>query len=50
MRFNRFRPTPGQALGPDTVATAEQDVAPWLSDWRGLYNGRAEQWCARAAH
>ena len=31
-----------QALGPDTVATAEQDVAPWLSDWRGLYNGRAQ--------
>jgi FAD/FMN-containing dehydrogenase len=31
-----------QALGPDTVATAEQDIAPWLSDWRGLYNGRAQ--------
>ena len=30
-----------QALGPDTVATAEQDIAPWLSDWRGLY-GRAQ--------
>ena len=29
-----------QALGPDTVATAEQDVAPWLSDWRGLQRPR----------
>lgn len=31
-----------QALGPDTVLTAPDDVAPWLSDWRGLYNGRAQ--------
>ncbi|KAG1306068.1 hypothetical protein G6F62_015477 [Rhizopus arrhizus] len=25
-----------QALGPDTVYTADADIAPWLSDWRGL--------------
>ena len=31
-----------QALGPDTVITAEADIAPWLSDWRGLYKGRAQ--------
>src|SRR5690606_2322621 len=31
-----------QALGPDTVLTAPDDIAPWLSDWRGLYNGRAQ--------
>ena len=26
-----------QALGPDTVYTADADIEPWLSDWRGLY-------------
>lgn len=31
-----------QALGPDTVYTADADLAPWLSDWRGLYNGHAQ--------
>ncbi|WMD19578.1 FAD-binding oxidoreductase [Achromobacter seleniivolatilans] len=31
-----------QALGPDTVYTASADIAPWLSDWRGLYNGQAQ--------
>jgi len=31
-----------QALGPDTVLTAPDDIAPWLSDWRGLYNGQAQ--------
>ncbi|NGT14760.1 FAD-binding oxidoreductase [Achromobacter insolitus] len=31
-----------QALGPDTVITAEADIAPWLSDWRGLYKGNAQ--------
>ncbi|MNK17692.1 putative FAD-linked oxidoreductase [compost metagenome] len=31
-----------QALGPDTVFTAQADIAPWLSDWRGLYNGQAQ--------
>ncbi|MBO9352797.1 FAD-binding protein [Bordetella petrii] len=31
-----------QALGSDTVLTAPADIAPWLSDWRGLYNGHAQ--------
>jgi len=31
-----------QALGPDVVATAPQDVAPWLADWRGIYRGQAQ--------
>ncbi|WP_312998748.1 FAD-binding protein, partial [Achromobacter animicus] len=31
-----------QALGPDTVFTDPADIAPWLSDWRGLYNGQAQ--------
>lgn len=31
-----------QALGPDTVLTAADDIAPWLSDWRGLYRGHAQ--------
>ena len=31
-----------QALGPDVVATAPQDIAPWLADWRGLYRGQAQ--------
>ena len=31
-----------QALGSDTVLTAPDDIAPWLSDWRGLYNGQAQ--------
>ncbi len=31
-----------QALGEDVVITASEDIAPWLSDWRGLYNGHAQ--------
>ncbi|SSW65370.1 putative FAD-linked oxidoreductase [Achromobacter veterisilvae] len=31
-----------RALGPDTVLTAGADIAPWLSDWRGLYKGQAQ--------
>ncbi|MCW0209592.1 MAG: FAD-binding oxidoreductase [Achromobacter sp.] len=31
-----------RALGPDTVLTAEADIAPWLPDWRGLYKGQAQ--------
>jgi len=31
-----------EALGPDNVITAADDIAPWLSDWRGLYNGHAQ--------
>ena len=26
-----------EALGPEIVTTAADAVAPWLSDWRGLY-------------
>ena len=28
-------------LGADRVITDPQDLAPWLSDWRGLYHGKA---------
>lgn len=31
-----------QALGTDVVATEPDAIAPWLSDWRGLYTGRAQ--------
>jgi FAD/FMN-containing dehydrogenase len=30
------------ALGPDIVATAPADVAPYLTDWRGIYHGHAQ--------
>jgi FAD/FMN-containing dehydrogenase len=29
------------ALGPDRVLTAQEDVAPYLRDWRGRYEGDA---------
>ncbi|MFK4446281.1 FAD/FMN-containing dehydrogenase [Caballeronia udeis] len=29
-------------LGPDAVITAPDDIAPWLSDWRGMYTGHAQ--------
>lgn len=29
-------------LGPDVVAVEPADIEPWLSDWRGLYQGRAQ--------
>ena len=38
-----------QALGPDTVATAEQDVAPWLPTGAACTTAAPRQWCARAA-
>ena len=28
-------------LGPKGFATSDDDLAPWLSDWRGKYHGRA---------
>ncbi|MVW71459.1 MULTISPECIES: FAD-binding oxidoreductase [unclassified Bordetella] len=31
-----------EALGPDTVFTAPDDIEPWLTDWRGLYKGQAQ--------
>lgn len=30
-----------QALGPKGFTTDPQDMAPWLTDWRGLYHGKA---------
>src|SRR3984885_7677175 len=29
-------------LGPGAVITASDDIAPWLSDWRGMYTGHAQ--------
>jgi FAD/FMN-containing dehydrogenase len=29
-------------LGPEAVTTAPDDIAPWLSDFRGMYHGRAQ--------
>lgn len=29
-------------LGPQTVLTSERDLSSWLTDWRGLYSGRAQ--------
>ena len=31
-----------EALGPDTVLTQPDDIAPWLADWRGIYRGQAQ--------
>ncbi|WP_439685223.1 FAD/FMN-containing lactate dehydrogenase/glycolate oxidase [Cupriavidus oxalaticus] len=31
-----------EALGTDTVLTDSDDIAPWLSDWRGIYRGQAQ--------
>ncbi|QEZ46329.1 FAD-binding oxidoreductase [Cupriavidus oxalaticus] len=31
-----------EALGTDTVLTNPDDIAPWLSDWRGIYRGQAQ--------
>ncbi|MGH6650307.1 MAG: FAD-binding oxidoreductase [Sphingopyxis sp.] len=28
-------------LGPKGFATSDEDLAPWLTDWRGKYHGRA---------
>lgn len=28
-------------LGPKGLSTAPEDIAPWLTDWRGRYTGRA---------
>jgi FAD/FMN-containing dehydrogenase len=28
-------------LGPRGFATSDEDLAPWLTDWRGKYHGRA---------
>jgi FAD/FMN-containing dehydrogenase len=31
-----------EALGAQSVSTAPDDVAPWLTDWRGIYRGNAQ--------
>ena len=31
-----------QALGPETVITDPAAIEPWLTDWRGVYKGRAQ--------
>lgn len=31
-----------ESLGRDRVLTGTDEIAPWLSDWRGLYQGRAQ--------
>ena len=30
-----------QALGPKGFTHDESEMAPWLSDWRGIYHGKA---------
>ena len=30
-----------ERFGAKTVATSPQDIAPWLTDWRGRYHGAA---------
>lgn len=30
------------ALGDDIVSTSQDDIAPWLTDWRGIYRGDAQ--------
>ncbi|MEJ2894786.1 FAD-binding oxidoreductase [Bordetella avium] len=42
MSQNTFAERLTQALGPDVVLTRPEDIAPWLSDWRGLYQGQAQ--------
>ncbi|KWR92192.1 FAD-binding oxidoreductase [Cupriavidus sp. IDO] len=31
-----------ETLGADTVLIRPDDIAPWLSDWRGIYHGHAQ--------
>ncbi|MET0185793.1 MAG: FAD-binding oxidoreductase [Achromobacter sp.] len=31
-----------QALGSECVLTQPDDIAPWLTDWRGIYRGNAQ--------
>lgn len=37
-----FRSRLLETLGPDVVATDADAVAPWLTDWRGIYKGNAQ--------
>ncbi|GAB2909510.1 FAD-binding oxidoreductase [Paralcaligenes ginsengisoli] len=40
--MNRFQEELKNALSPDVVQTAAEEIAPWLSDWRGIYTGQAQ--------
>lgn len=42
MSQNAFTEQLTQALGADVVLTQPDDIAPWLSDWRGMYRGQAQ--------
>ncbi|MBP0620498.1 FAD-binding oxidoreductase [Cupriavidus consociatus] len=42
MQTSQFAQRLTEALGPDTVLTNPDDIAPWLSDWRGIYRGQAQ--------
>ncbi|KAA6125291.1 FAD-binding oxidoreductase [Cupriavidus cauae] len=42
MQDSGFLPRLLEALGPDVVTTDAQAIAPWLSDWRGIYRGDAQ--------
>ncbi|WP_434032914.1 FAD-binding oxidoreductase [Cupriavidus sp. a3] len=42
MQTAHFAQRLAEALGPDTVLTNPDDIAPWLSDWRGIYRGQAQ--------
>jgi FAD/FMN-containing dehydrogenase len=39
----------GQALGPKAVVTDPQEIAPWLTDWRGRIHGAAPAMLAPAS-
>jgi FAD/FMN-containing dehydrogenase len=39
----------GQALGPKAVVTDPQEIAPWLTDWRGRVHGAAPAMLAPAS-
>ncbi len=41
MLDSRVAETLSQILGPKGFTTDAQDIAPWLTDWRALYTGKA---------
>ncbi|MHB1669615.1 FAD-binding oxidoreductase [Thiomonas sp.] len=42
MSDTRFLTRLRDAVGVQAVLTSDEAIAPWLSDWRGLYQGRAQ--------
>ncbi|MFS8976092.1 FAD-binding oxidoreductase [Cupriavidus necator] len=42
MQTGQFAQRLTEALGTDNVLTNPDDIAPWLSDWRGIYRGQAQ--------